>query len=235
MMTRWRTRSSRIPFGAQSLPRALPKSGIVRLDCLHISRNRRDRWRRDVMRTRRVEVWWAREVENMRPALVTFCARRAGVSRAAGEDLVDGAVLAVTEMLSAAPERYPSTWRTTSTAPEELPISDERQYFRNLVWTVCRRRLYDQIRRSHVERSASEVAESLSEHGGSPEDATIVRDLMSRLSSAIDELSIDDHDFLISAAERTDRATPLTGAERIRLLRIRRRLAKGLLEMRDEA
>lgn len=165
--------------------------------------------------------WWVSEVEQLRLELVRFARRRlTGIS---AEDTVADAVVELLETFRARKIEYPDAWFR-----QGRPQDHEVHAFRALVWTITKRRVYDELRRHYVRmQGGSALAGSTRTSLTQSPDAQIdARVFLTCLARRIDELPRADRELLAQAAEEKGaRDRPLSGRDRVRLHRLRRGLA----------
>lgn len=165
--------------------------------------------------------WWAAEVERLRPAFVRFVEQRLPTSSA--EDAVGDVIREVVEGFREHAAEYPASWFERA-----RPQDSEVHAFRALLWKVMRRRTYDELRRSYVRAREDARMEAESEGAAIPaaEDVIDAKRFLACLARHIEDLPVSDRDLIGRGVEdRDNRSSPLSGKERVRLYRLRRKLA----------
>jgi hypothetical protein len=171
--------------------------------------------------------WWAAEIERLRPVLRSSLHRHASFEPGVEDDIVAEAMLELTQRLESAPDRYPASWFASA-----MPSEPEAVRFRALARLICRRRLYDRLRRFYVGRTYSDLP--LQQARYSAETQAADRELLGLVVQQIEQLDVEDRELLIRGMERGGDETPLTTHERVRLSRLRSRLLKVLSEATHE-
>lgn len=164
--------------------------------------------------------WWEREIPDIREDLLRHVrARLPGLSDQHA-DLVQEALLGLTQELRRRPDAYPTSWQGRFDTPEP----GERNHLRALAITILRRRIADRFAAqtrewsSRVQRSERETAQTRPEH------QHLMKQLYAVLIEALQSASEEERSLLIrTELEPADRP-PLTAAERQRLHRLRQRL-----------
>ena len=155
-------------------------------------------------------------MERLRPQMETFAPRHTAFRPGVESEIVGQTVVEMAGRLDGQSHRYPRSWFSA-----EAPAEADRSRFRALAWLICRRRIYDLLRREYAERRlrlpASDPTYSAETHAAD-------REALRRVIAAIDELEPEDRELLIRGMERGDGELPLTSRERVRLSRLRSRL-----------
>ena len=149
----------------------------------------------------------------MRDALVAYLRRR-GIGDDEARDIAQTTMSDVT--LRMTEDRNPPSWFEERGAPGER----DAQRFHSLVWTILRRRYFDEIRERYRQVLQTYPAPAPTSAVGHLE----ARELLGRLAAAILELPPRDREFL-DRAMGAERAA-LSSNERVRLQRMRNALRR---------
>ena len=171
------------------------------------------------MEARAQKPWWLIEFDRLRGGLIAHLNRRGEDHGTLAEDHVAQTQEEVAAIVSKAAS--PSGWRPMT----ESPTEEEARRFRALVWTILKRRFVDSVRHRYVEREL--LPHLATNYGLANMDAQVqARQLLGRLATLVDNLPERDRELLMLGASQRDGA--LTGAERVRLLRLRAKLRMDL-------
>ncbi len=162
--------------------------------------------------------WWALELGRLRAPLSAFVRRRLPIDPEFGNEVVEQAAVELSARLPAEQEQYPASWFTSEGPQAEQDITS----YHGLVWTIVRRRLQDRLRSDYLQRLPSNESVSPSPNLENVIDA---RRLLAALAARINRLPVEDRELI---AKATDSDDVLTGSERIRLHRLRRKLIRWL-------
>jgi len=147
------------------------------------------------------------------------------------DDFVANVFVEIVGQVTSRADSYPKSWYLAVAEISSAPADEaDRTYFKKLVTQICKRRLYDRIRTYHLGRlAATDSIDTMPDGSKSPESQVMLSQFMTRLAHAIQALTEDEQDLLMRSTERDEEDEPLTGAERIKILRLRRRLADRLI------
>lgn len=169
-----------------------------------------------------VDPWWASELLRRRAELVGFLEARAGVSNAVAHEIVDGLG---TELVERFKDRrlYPVAWFR-----EDVPEPRIAAAFHELLRTIALRRSYDHLRSEYRQRKLRPVLEEHLREDGRPTVERLVdaRRLLAVLAAELEKLLPDERELLLKGDRLQNE--PLSGRERIRLYRLRRRLTSAV-------
>jgi hypothetical protein len=169
--------------------------------------------------------WWASELLRRRSELVSFLEVRAGLSSTTAREVVDALGTELAERFQVDRRHYPAAW-FREVAPEPRPAA---AYF-ELLRTIALRRSYDYLRAEYRQRRLRPALEEhLRDEGSGPsvERTVDARKFLAALTSELEKLTVDERELLLKG----DRQHPASGRERIRLYRLRRRLASAVKEV----
>jgi len=166
--------------------------------------------------------WWASELLRRRAELVGFLEARAGLTTATAREVVDALGTELTERFQVDRRQYPAAWFR-----EEVPEARIAGAYYELLRTIALRRSYDYLRAEYRHRRLQPaLQEHLRDEGGRPsvERTVDARKFLAALSAELEKLTVEERELLLKG----DRAQPASGRERIRLYRLRRRLAAAV-------
>lgn len=179
-------------------------------------------------RTRRVTLprvadpWWASELLRRRAELAAFLEARAGLGPITAREVVDALATELAERFQERGRRYPAAWFREGTPEPKLVAAYVR-----LLQTIALRRSYDHLRAEYRQRRLRPaLTEHLRDEGRPPsiERTVDARRFLSVLTSELEKLTVAERELLLMG----DRLQPASGRERIRLFRLRRRLASAV-------
>jgi DNA-directed RNA polymerase specialized sigma24 family protein len=172
-------------------------------------------------------VLWADVFERSRERLRALARRSFRSEPTTADDVVSRASVEIAERLQANPSKYPAEWFQEVKEPVGFPLqAAASSSFLAFATRVVERRTIDEVRAryraSHFRGLVGEGAIDTE----TPESMTSRRQLLELLAEAIDECSGEDRELLLRG-ESSAGATP--GRDRMRLLRLRRRIAERLV------
>jgi len=163
--------------------------------------------------------WWASELLRRREELAAFVEARAGLGPVMAREVVDALAAELAERFQERGRRYPTAWFRQGTPEPKLVAA-----YLKLLKTIALRRSYDHLRAEYRQRRLlPALSEHLRDEGRPPsmERAVDARRFLSVLTSELEKLTVAERELLLMG----DRLQPASGGERIRLFRLRRRLA----------
>jgi hypothetical protein len=153
----------------------------------------------------------------MKPALLSHFRGRAAFGTRV--DLVDGIGVELAEVFREAKASYPPSW--FSAGP---PSEHDANAFRALVWRIADRRFLDLLRAHYVRTKHIEDQEAAQQFQA--EQQLDARRFLHVLAELVDSLADEDRELLGRSTK--GQPTPMTDAERIRLHRLRQKLAQTI-------
>jgi hypothetical protein len=173
--------------------------------------------------TGRSDPWWLATFTSLRPDLERFFGRRLPVGSV--QDLVSTVLEQLVEKSATFATSHPA-WLSTT----DEPPPGEAAAFIGLVWKIARMRMLDEIRHVYIVRKARSKVEQ--PEGGSGVDVTAqidARTMLELLARYVDELTVEDRELLLTAVDgECNENGAQSPAQRVRLHRLRRQLAKRL-------
>ncbi|HEY8209067.1 MAG TPA: hypothetical protein VIG99_16365 [Myxococcaceae bacterium] len=166
--------------------------------------------------------WWASELLRRRAELAGFLEARAGLSLGTAREVVDAMAAELAERFQANRRHYPAVW-FREVAPEPKLTAA----YLELLRTIALRRSYDYLRAEYRRRRLlPALEEHLRDEGRHPslERTVDARKFLGALAAELEKLTVAERELLMKG----DRLQPASGSERIRLHRLRRRLAAAV-------
>lgn len=165
--------------------------------------------------------WWGNALQALKPELSAWVRRRPYIALTAN-DLLHDAWLSLRERFAKDRSAYPVAW-----FDEGPPSEKEQEQFRQLVRVVAKRRLIDSFRASLRETLSKKPESEEQPTTIIEEDRLAARELLVHLLDGIAELPEDERELFIKQVglgPDSTEAGPMSGRDRIRLLRTRKRL-----------
>ncbi len=134
------------------------------------------------------------------------------------EDVVGDAVLSVASQLKEQPADFPPAWFSLHGPTDDADAAA----FNSFAWTVLRRRFHDELRRRYVRELAPDDPSGAHD----PEPGYLARQTLRRLSAELELLSEEDRSLVMDAVSGS--RSPMSSAERVRLMRLRSQLVAAL-------
>lgn len=166
--------------------------------------------------------WWASELLRRRAELAAFLEARAGLSPATAREVVDAMGAELAERFQVNRRQYPAPWFQEVAPEPKLTVA-----YLELVRTIALRRSYDFLRAEYRrKRLMPALEEHLRDEGRPPsvERTVDARKFLGALVAELEKLTVAERELLMKG----DRLQPASGSERIRLHRLRRRLAAAV-------
>jgi hypothetical protein len=166
--------------------------------------------------------WWASELLRRRAELAAFLESRAGLGPTTAREVVDALAAELAERFQERRRRYPAAWFRQETPEPKLVAA-----YLKLLRTIALRRSYDHLRTEYRQRRLRPALEEhLRDEGRHPsvERTVDARMFLTVLTAELEKLTVAERELLLMG----DRLQPASGSDRIRLFRLRKRLAAAV-------